>query len=288
MTTNVAPWVAWWLAIRPKTLPAVIAPVLTGQFLAYCHSSESFDKAIFACILICAVCLQIAVNLANDVFDFKRGVDSSDRLGPRRAAHQGWLTPQQLMRAVLWVLLVAVISGAVLVLHGGWLFLLFGIASVIAALAYSAGPWPLSSNALGEITVFLFFGLLAVCGGYYLHTFDVSPQAWQIGVAMGFLTAAIMLVNNLRDRVSDEKADKTTLVILVGPTYARGIYSLMLLAPSSWLITETVLGWLALILALGLCWRVFHNDGEKLNQLLAQTAAFCLVYALLFVAGHLL
>lgn len=285
---------AWWLAIRPKTLTAVIAPVLIGQWLAYEYDAQAFDTIVSLVIFCCAICLQIGVNLANDVFDFIHGVDGEYRLGPARAAQQGWLTQQQLMVATGVVLGVAALLGIFLVIQGGWLFLGLGGLSLLAALAYSAGPFPLSAHALGEVTVFLFFGLLAVCGGYYLQVGHLSGMAWQAGVMMGLLTAAIMLVNNLRDYASDRQAGKKTLVMIIGRRASRFVYSAMMIVPTTWLLQQTQLlqqswlGWLGMLCAVGLSMAVFRWRGAQLNILLARSAAFCLVYALLFVAGHLL
>ena len=152
MASAPGPVTAWWLALRPRTLPAVMAPVLTGQWLA--AQQGGFDGSLALLILLCALSLQLAVNLANDVFDFRSGVDRGERLGPARAAQQGWLSERQLFLGVGVALLAAALSGIWLVVVGGWWFLLLGVLSIVAALAYSGGPFPLASNGLGELTVF--------------------------------------------------------------------------------------------------------------------------------------
>ena len=274
---------AWMLAARPRTLPAAISPILLSQSLALASPDFSFFLALL--ILICALSLQVAVNIANDLFDFQNGVDDPERLGPPRAALSGWLSPGELKRGLLLTLLIALISGAGLVACGGWLFAGLGIASIAAALAYSAGPLPLASNALGEITVFLFFGLLAVLGSYYLQDPQLPAAAWIAAVQMGSLTAAIMLVNNLRDIPTDRRAGKRTLAVLLGPERSRRLYYLLLIIPFVLLAfdgsTHTSLAWLALLPAIALIRMLSDRQGRVLNRQLAQTALLCLAFAVL-------
>lgn len=278
---------AWLLAARPKTLPAVIAPVLAGQWLAWNAAADNFSFLLAAMVLLCALLLQVAVNLANDVFDFHHGVDQAGRLGPARAAQSGWLTSQQLIAGLRLILLLAAATGLYLVWQGGWWYLLLGGLSLLAALAYSAGPFPLASNALGEVTVFLFFGLLAVAGGYALHQLTPDWQVWLTAAAFGCLTAAIMLVNNIRDRRSDAQAGKHTLVILLGVGASRVLYVVLLALPGIWLCDQSGFGGLVVLLvALLLARGIFYRDGAALNRQLAQSALFCLLYAAVFVAGQ--
>ena len=273
------PVTAWWLALRPRTLPAVMAPVLTGQWLA--SQQGGFDGSLALLILLCALSLQLAVNLANDVFDFRSGVDRGERLGPARAAQQGWLSERQLFFGVGVALLIAALSGIWLVVVGGCWFLLLGSLSIVAALAYSGGPFPLASNGLGELTVFLFFGLLAVTGGFYLQTGFLTMASWLYGGALGSLTAAIMLVNNLRDRSSDAQAGKHTLALVLGERFSRWLYVLLIVPPSALLLASPLAITVFLLCALALARTVFVRSGGELNRQLGQTVLLCMVFALL-------
>lgn len=274
---------AWLLAARPKTLPAALAPILLSQSLAL--SAPDFSVSLALVILFCALSLQIAVNIANDLFDFRSGVDEPDRVGPPRAAQSGWLSSTELQAGLIFTLLLAVVSGCWLVLQGGWLFALFGVASILAALAYSAGPWPLASNGMGEITVFLFFGLLAVAGSYYLQSRHLDTSVWIAASQMGLLTAAIMLVNNIRDRDTDRRAGKHTLAILLGLPFSRLLYTTLVITPVLLLLADPAisfsLAWLMLIPGLYLVNQLYQRSGRALNLQLAQTALLCLGFALL-------
>lgn len=286
MNPNISNKKAWLLASRPKTLPAVIAPILLGQFLAW-QGSDVFSWLLALVILACALSLQVAVNLANDVFDAEAGVDRADRLGPARAVQSGWLTREQMKQGLKRVLMCSLFTGLILVWIGGGWYLLLGVLSILAALAYSAGPFPLASNALGELAVFLFFGLLAVVGSFHLQQADLSLSVWLYGTSLGLLTAGIMLVNNIRDRSSDERAAKFTLVVRLGLYNSRLLYGACLLLPCLWQISQgSWLAWLLLLPAL-LLWRsIYRRDGRQLNKQLAQTALFCLFYTLVVVADQ--
>lgn len=274
---------AWMLAARPRTLPAALAPILLSQSLALSH--EHFSITLALLILVCALSLQIAVNIANDLFDFQNGIDDPDRLGPPRAAQSGWLTVSELKSGLLLALLVSLISGIGLIACGGWIFAVLGVLSIGAALAYSAGPLPLASNALGEITVFLFFGLLAVLGSYYLQTTELSWSAWIAAIQMGSLTAAIMLVNNLRDIPTDSRAGKRTLAVKLGTDNSRHLYYALLLLPFGLLLldssTHTSLAWMALLPTIVMIRILSDRHGRVLNRQLAQTALLCLVFSVL-------
>nr|WP_270049467.1 1,4-dihydroxy-2-naphthoate octaprenyltransferase [Thalassolituus pacificus] len=261
-------------------MPAALAPVLLSQSMAAAAGGFSWSLALV--ILSCALALQVAVNIANDLFDFQRGIDDGVRLGPARAAQSGWLSARELQGGLILSLLLAVVSGGWLVLQGGWPFALLGLASVLGVLAYSAGPLPLASHGLGEVTVFLFFGLLAVCGSYYLQRQSLPVEVWLAAVQMGLLTAAIMLVNNLRDRESDKLAGKTTLALWLGEQGSRVLYAALILLPLLLLPAGTLsFVWCALPAALWLVLRIWRRSGIKLNRQLAQTALFCLLFALL-------
>lgn len=293
-------WKVWWRAMRPKTLPAALAPVLLGQTLAWAHAHAGlgwFDWPLAGMILLCAVLLQVAVNFANDVFDYQAGVDGAGRLGPKRVVAQGWLKPWQLKLGLVVVLALALVCGSYLVWYGGWLYLGLGVASLLALLAYSAGPWPLASHALGEATVFVFFGLVAVAGGYHLQQGQLPAVVWVAATQMGLLTAAIMLVNNVRDLSSDAAAGKHTLAVKLGELRAEGLYRWLLLVPVAlqWLVVEWTLPdgdltlaqrllstglWVWVVAqAVRLSYLIAVRRGTSLNTQLAQTAALTLAFA---------
>lgn len=276
---------AWFLALRPKTLPASLAPVVLGSALAV--SDGFFNPLAFALALMCALSLQLAVNFANDLFDGQRGVDTAQRLGPLRGLQLGLIQPEQLKKALFLVLSLAVISGFLLAVMVSWWLLLFGLASLLAALAYSGGPYPLASNALGELTVLVFFGWLAVMGSYFVHTHSLTWASFMYASLIGLLSAAIMLVNNLRDRHTDAAAGKKTLAVYLGERKSRLFYRILLLAVPwlHWLQNPRLeagaslpLLLLAPLLFLLIYW-AGHLEGKELNRMLALTALALLIYA---------
>jgi len=281
-----SPLQAWLLAVRPKTLPASIAPILLGSALA--QADGSFDRLIFGLALICALCLQIAVNFANDLFDVQKGVDTQTRLGPLRGLQLGLIQPAQLWKGLILVLAVAISTGLWLAALVTWWLLVFGLASLVAALAYSGGPWPLASRALGEVTVLIFFGWLAVMGSYFIHTHSLTLESFVYATLIGLLSAAIMLINNLRDRHTDAAAGKKTLVVYLGEHKSRHLYRLLILAAPllHWSQNPRLedLAWLPLLLitpllVLLLRW-IGHLEGKELNRMLAFTSLMLLVYSL--------
>ena len=217
---------AWILAARPKTLPAAVAPVTVGSAMAAVHNSFSLLPAMAA--LAVALLLQIGVNLANDYFDFVKGVDSDDRLGPLRVTQSGLISPGRVRVAMIITLGLAGLPGLYLVYVGGWPVLVIGAASILAALAYSGGPYPLASNALGDLFVFIFFGLVAVCGTYYVQTLMLTATVVLIGADVGLLITAILVVNNLRDIATDSRTGKRTLAVRLGASGTKLEFSLLL------------------------------------------------------------
>ena len=280
------PLQAWLLAVRPKTLPASIAPILLGSALA--AADGYFEVRVFIPALICALCLQIAVNFANDLFDVQKGVDTRERLGPLRGLQLGLIQPDQLKRALVAALVLAAATGLLLAVLVSWWLLLFGLASLVAALAYSGGPWPLASHALGEVTVLIFFGWLAVMGSYFIHTQSLTLESFVYATLIGFLSAAIMLVNNLRDRHTDAAAGKRTLVVRLGERNSRLLYRLLVLAAPllHWSQNPRLenLAWLPLLLIAPLLVLLLHwigrLEGKQLNRMLAFTSLLLLVYSL--------
>ncbi|NMH65643.1 1,4-dihydroxy-2-naphthoate polyprenyltransferase [Shewanella salipaludis] len=286
----------WILAVRPRTLPAAASPLILGNVLAF--ATDHFSWLIALASLSCALLLQIAVNLANDYFDHKHGIDTAERLGPVRVSQSGLLAPAKVRSAMLLCLLLALAVGSYLIWHGGWPIALLATASVFGVLGYSGGPYPLASHGLGEVAAFIFFGLVAVVGSYLLQTGVTTPTAWLLGCAMGSFSAAIMLVNNTRDIQTDAKAGKLTLAVRWGQAQARVWYQTLAYLPYGLIISGFLLGLLpglpvllagvSLPLARGLSRKFSEASGQALNPLLGRTAKLMLVFSLLFSAGWLL
>jgi len=285
----------WTLAVRPRTLPAAAATAIVGSAAAFYAGNFRSGPAI-ACLLG-ALLLQIGANLANDVYDFYRGTDTSARLGPLRVTHAGLLTPRQVM-AGMWVVFgLAALLGVYLYLESGWQVLLIGLACIGAAIAYSGGPLPFGYFGLGDLAVFLFFGPVAVCGTYFTQARRLDPIAVWASLPMGFLIVAILVVNNLRDIATDKATGKHTLAVRLGARGARREYTFCLVAAylippvmvalgaaSAW----TMLAWISLPLAIRQNQMVWRMEGRPLNQALAGTGQLTLAYALLFSLGLLI
>jgi 1,4-dihydroxy-2-naphthoate octaprenyltransferase len=274
----------WLLAIRPKTLPASVSPILLGSALAFYEGA--FDARVLILALSCALLLQIAVNFANDLFDGQAGIDSEARLGPLRVTHNGLISQKILARALALVSLAAIATGVTLAGLSDWSLLGFGILAILAMLAYSGGPWPLASHGLGELTVLFFFGWLAVGGTYYAHTLNFSWTVLGFGTVAGLISAAIMLVNNLRDIPTDAPAGKRTLAVRLGDKRSRQLYQTLLITALVLHLTVSLpMGpWAALAvtaclpLMLSLLRRIQQRHGAELNLQLAETAVLELVY----------
>lgn len=282
----------WLLAIRPKTLPAAVGPIAVGSAVAVADGKFSFLPAF--CCLLGAVLLQIGVNLANDYFDFKNNIDSEERLGPVRVTQSGLISPIEVKRGMIVCLFLAAMVFLYLALVGGWPIVLIGAASVLAALAYSGGPYPLASHGLGEIFVFIFFGLVAVGGTYLVQAGQLTWMVMLAAVPPGLLITAIMVVNNLRDIDTDRKAGKKTLAVILGHSRTIAEYKLLLilsyLVPLAMISAGIATAMILLpMLTLPLAWlttkRISSEKGAPLNDLLAVTAKLSLLYSLLFAVG---
>ena len=285
----------WLMAARPRTLPAAAAPVIAGTGVAY--FAGVFQPGLALAALAAALLLQIGANLANDVFDFQRGADTQHRLGPTRVTAAGLLTPRQVLAGMWATFGAAAVLGAYLAWVGGWPILLVGLASILAAIAYTGGPFPFGYYGLGDLFVFIFFGLAAVAGTYYVQAGAVSALAWGAAVPLGLLATAIIVVNNLRDVDTDRAAGKRTLAVRLGPQGARWEYALLVagayaapvllwaagIAPGGALLTLVSLPRAVLWVRL-----VFSVSGRPLNAALAGTGQLELLYALLFAAGLIL
>ncbi len=285
----------WILAARPRTLPASVAPVLVGTALAV--REGAFDSLVFFATLLAALLLQIGANYANDVFDFLKGADQN-RQGPLRVTQSGLLTPQQMLIGTAVVFGLAALVGLWLVRIGGVPILVIGLLAITAALAYTAGPLPLAYRGLGEVAAFVFFGLVAVGGTYYLQTGTLTLASALAGIPQAALAAAILVVNNLRDIDSDRAAGKRTLAVRFGERFARAEYAALMslaFAALPMLRLAGVAGW-GVLLPLALvpsAARLVHAVGQTprsaaLNPLLARTAQLNLAFAALLALGLLL
>jgi 1,4-dihydroxy-2-naphthoate polyprenyltransferase len=282
----------WIIAARVWTLPAAAAPVVVGTGAAIGAGNFAFFPALAA--LVGALLLQIGANFANDLFDFLRGVDTAARVGPVRVTQAGLLTPRQ-VRAGMWtVFAVAALIGVYLIRAGGWPVVLIGLAAILAAIAYTGGPFPLGYHGLGEVFVFIFFGLAAVGGTYYVQAGTMHAAAWWAAVPMGLLAVAIIVVNNLRDIATDRAAGKQTLAVRFGERGTEAEYlalvAIAYLVPVAMWATRAASAWVLLaLLSLPLVPPLFRRlrgeRGRALNGVLAGTARLELIYGLLFALG---
>jgi len=267
---------------------------MVGTAVAISEHVFSFWPALAA--LLGALLIQIGTNFANDVFDYKKGADTTKRLGPIRVTQAGLLSPREVV-AGMWVVFgLAALVGLYLIVVGGWPILAIGILSIISGLAYTGGPFPLGYNGLGDLFVFIFFGLVAVGGTYYVQALTVSAAAVWAAVPMGLLATAILVVNNLRDIDTDRAAGKKTLAVRFGVRGVQTEYTLLLglsyAVPVIMWLTDVsspwvMLSWLSLRLVRPLLDLVMHESGRVLNQALAGTARLELVYAFLLSAGFI-
>lgn len=285
----------WLLAARPKTLPAAAAPVVVGTAAAFSDGAVRWGPALAA--LLGALLLQIGSNLANDVFDYKKGADATGRLGPVRVTQAGLLTPGQVLAGMWLTFGLAALIGLYLVWVGGWPIVAVGLAAIVSAIAYTGGPFPLGYHGLGDLFVFIFFGLVAVTGTYYVQAGAVSSLAVWVAAPVGLLVVNILVVNNLRDIDSDRAAGKKTLAVRLGAGGARAEYMLLLALayaapPLMWLVGVAsgwvLLAWLSMPAAAASIRLVLRQTGRPLNQALAGSARLALVYALLLAAGLVL
>ncbi len=278
---------AWFLACRPKTLSVSLSPVLVGTAIAWHDSGTLLWLPLLAAALGAAF-IQIGTNLFNDVGDFLRGTDTPERLGPRRATAEGWLTAAKVKAGAWLSFALAFACGIYLVAHGGWPIVAIGLASLAAGWAYTGGPKPIAYGPLGEVFVFVFFGLVAVGGSYYLQTLSLTPIVLSAAALVGIHAAAVITVNNYRDLDGDAKNGKNTLAVRLGRPPIRRLYTTQMLAPYALLPLLAGLGWpaalplLSLPLALKLIQR-FHREapGPVFNTILAATAGLQLAFAIL-------
>jgi len=292
---SMPPFRIWFLAARPKTLPAAAAGVITGTALAIHDGHFRLGPALAA--LFVALLLQIGSNLANDVYDYERGADAGERHGPMRVTQEGLLTPQQ-VKLGMWVVFgLSALLGLYLAIVAGWVVILIGLAAILSAIAYTGGPFPLGYNGLGDLFVFIFFGVAAVAGTYFVQADSVSVGAWWMSLPLGWLIVDILVVNNLRDIEADRTAGKHTMAVRLGEQKKPIEYIVLLLV--SYLILPLlaffgILPWTSMLacLSIPLGWRTWQvvrkQAGRPLNEALAGTGQTTLVYSLLFFVGMLL
>jgi 1,4-dihydroxy-2-naphthoate polyprenyltransferase len=288
----------WLMAARPRTLPAAIAPVLVGTAAAVEWTGELPRPGAFVAALIGSVFIQIGTNLANDYSDARRGADTADRLGPVRVTSSGLVAPRRVLYATWIAFAVAVACGIYLAIVAGIVIILIGAVSIAAGVLYTGGPRPYGYAGLGEVFVFLFFGLVAVNGSYYVQLEELDALPLGLSIAIGFLATAILVVNNVRDIETDRRAGKMTLAVRMGRRNAVALYRMLVLGAfvvlpialiagdaSAW----PLIGLLALPMAVGPMRTLSsRSDGAALNGALAATGALLGAFSLLVSAGLLI
>lgn len=283
---------AWRAATRPRTLPAAVVPVIVG--LALAARSGPIDPGVAVVTVLTAVLIQIGTNLANDYYDFLAGADTHERLGPQRITQAGLAAPATVRGAAIGVLAAAALAGLWLVTIGGWPILLVGVASLIAAVAYTGGPWPLAYHGLGDVFVFVFFGVVAVNGTYFLQTGTVTALSLLVSLPVACLATAILVVNNLRDLATDARAGKRTLAVRIGAQATRRQYVVLVMAPfllvalvASVMGSSVLVALAALPFAIREARALGRRSGAELNASLAGTAKLHLFFGSLLAAGLL-
>ena len=284
----------WLLAARPATLPAAVAPVLVGSAVG--AAEGSFKLGPFVAALLASVLIQVGTNFANDYFDFRKGADTEQRLGPVRVTQSGLVAPEVVRLAMIVTFAAAVAIGLYLVIVGGWPILAIGLASIAAGVLYTGGPWPFGYHGLGDVVVFVFFGLAAVMGTAYLHTGVFDGLALVASIPVGCLVTAILVVNNLRDVDTDRETGKHTLAVILGRSATRAEYLALLVVAYLVPVAQVVAGqspWrllplVSLPLAARLVRRVYGEEGRPLNLALKGTGQLHLLFGTLYAIGLLI
>jgi len=284
----------WINAVRPKTLPAGMIPVMIGGSVAYWQGY--FDIGLLAITLICALLIQIITNFINEIYDYKRGADGAERLGPERAVSTGRISSKTMKIVSIILIGITFKIGLILVDHAGIGILIVGIVSLFFAWAYTGGPFPLAYKGLGDIFVFIFFGLIAVSGTYYVQTLRFDWIAFLSGIAPGIFSMNILAVNNIRDIDTDPSAGKITLAVRLGKKKAQVLYAVLNIVAYIPLIViyfmtkniYVLLPLITIIYAAVLIKNVFIKTGKDLNDVLAGTGKLLLIYGLLFCLGWII
>jgi len=291
-----ARWRVWMLAIRVPTLSAAVVPVLVGSAIA--ARDNRFSPLIFAVVMCAALLIQIGTNLTNDLFDFQKGADTGARLGPVRVVQAGLLSQKQVAAGSALSFGLAILLGLYLAAVGGWPIVAIGLAAVASGIAYTGGPWPLGYHGLGDVFVFVFFGVVAVVGTFYLQSGNVTGAALIASLPVAMLVTAILVVNNLRDIDTDRQAGKRTVAVRFGREATQLQYSILVLgaylvAAALWLgganSAWAMLPWLTLPLGTSLVREVWRGEGgAALNRTLRRTAGLHLVFGILLAASFVL
>lgn len=281
----------WVMACRPATLTAAVVPVMVGAAVSVnAVGIGGLRLGALLAALFGSMMIQIGTNLANDVFDAEKGADTAERLGPTRVTQSGLLTPSEVRRGMVVAFGLATLAGVYLVASAGWPIVAIGLASIASGIAYTGGPYPLGYNGLGDVFVFLFFGLVAVCGTAFVSTGAVPGLAWLAAVPVGALATAVLVVNNVRDRNTDVGAGKRTLVVRFGRRFGTVEYALLWAA--SWAVPVLLaardgspvrlLPLLTIPAGIKLIRTVATTEGRPLNATLANTAKMLLAFGVLF------
>jgi 1,4-dihydroxy-2-naphthoate octaprenyltransferase len=283
---------AWILASRPKTLLAAFVPVIVGSALAIQEGIFVLSYSLVA--LLCSILIQIGTNFTNDLYDFIKGADNINRKGPQRVLASGLISINEMKTAIIVTFTITFFLGLYLVSAAGWIILLIGILSIIAGIAYTAGPYPLAYNGLGDIFVFIFFGIIGTAGTYYLHSQEFSFISLLISIPVGALITNILLVNNYRDAAEDRLAGKRTTTVILGREFTRLQYIILLML--SFMIpiilyikydfsAAVFLPYLSFPLAVYLVRMLYKLEGKELNKTLELTAKFSALFGILFSIG---
>lgn len=286
---------AWILASRPKTLLAAIVPVLVGA--AFAFADKKFSPAATLTALFCSLCIQVGTNFTNDLYDFLKGADNTERVGPLRVLNAGLVTKKEMRNAIVLVFGSAFLAGLYLVKLGGLPILVIGILSIISGYIYTAGPYPLAYNGLGDIFSFVFFGVVGTTGTYFVNTMSWSPLAFLASIPVGTLITAILVVNNYRDIEQDAAAGKKTLAVIFGKKFTEAEYIFLIgiayLIPVVMAIKGDTSFWIFLpFVSLPLAYKMirllYTLKGTELNKLLEITAKFSALFGFLFALGAIL
>ena len=284
------PLKAWFLAARPKTLSAALIPVAVATALAYANDAAQWEPALLCALF--AMLMQVASNFINDLYDYKKGTDSAERLGPKRACAQGWISPTAMRNGIMITLILACSVGACLLFYGGWWLIGMGASCVIFAFLYTT---LMSYHGLGDLLVWVFFGFVPVIGTYYVQAGELHPDVWLLSAACGLCVDTLLVLNNYRDRETDRKTGKRTIVVLFGKRFGSLAYLLQGIAAYICVAILSTHGnlWLAILPAFYLLphyltWRkmVQINKGPELNRILGFTSRNMLTFAILVVVAY--
>lgn len=289
---NISKIHCWFLAARPKTLLAALVPVMVGSSLAIHNGKFFLPYSLVA--LLCSILIQIGTNYTNDLYDHLKGSDTKERKGPLRVLSAGYISVKEMKIGIFVVFAITFLLGLYLVYSAGWIILAIGIVSIIAGLAYTAGPFPLAYNGLGDVFVFIFFGIVGTMGTYYLHHQEFTVLSFLISLPVGALITNILVVNNFRDIEEDRVANKKTLAVIMGNTFSKIEFIVLLVISfvvpivllsfydfSYWILLPVI----SLPMALNLIKMLNQLKGTELNKTLELTAKFSALYGLLFSIG---